>query len=267
MAPRVLAVLQARVGSTRLPGKALMSIAGRPMVAHVVERIAAAPAVDGVVVATTVESEDDALEQFCRSAGLACVRGSTDDVLDRFHAALAAHPAEVVVRVTGDCPLLDPEVSGLVIAEYLANATRADYVSNVMPASYPDGLDTEVFSRDALERAWREARLPSEREHVTTYMRKPESGFRLLNVRHHTDLSDHRFTVDTARDLSFVREVYAALAPAGDRIFAMDEVLALLRARPELRALNAGIRRNEGLERSEQRDLAAARLARGERRP
>jgi spore coat polysaccharide biosynthesis protein SpsF len=261
MAPRVLAVVQARVGSTRLPGKALMSIAGRPMLAHVVERIAAAPAVERVVVATTVDSGDDALEQFCRSAGLACLRGSTEDVLDRFHAALAADPAEVVVRVTGDCPLLDPDVSGLVIAQYLSNASRVDYASNVMPATYPDGLDTEVFSRDALERAWREARLPSEREHVTTYIRKPESGFRVLNVAHQTNLSDHRFTVDTARDLSFVREVYAALATAGKRIFGLDEVLGLLRTRPELRALNAGIRRNEGLERSEQRDVATARAS------
>ncbi len=257
MAPRVLAVVQARLGSTRLPRKALMEIAGRPMVAHVVERIAAARGVDLVVLATTVNSEDDRLAEFCRSAGLPCVRGSADDVLDRFHATLLAHPAEVVVRVGADCPLLDPQVSGLVIEEYLHQAGEVDYVSNVITPTYPDGLDTEVFSRAALERAWREARLPSEREHVTTYMRKTPSGFRLRNVAHAEDLSAYRFTVDTDRDLAFVREVYAALAPAGTRIFGLEEVLGLVRARPELLALNAGIRRNEGLERSERLDLAA----------
>src|SRR5262249_15651513 len=149
-------------------------------------------------------------------------------VLDRFHAAVAAHPAEVVVRVTADCPLLDPEVSARVLAMYLSRAAELDYVSNVMPPTYPDGLDTEVFSRAALDRAWREARLPSELEHVTTYMRKHENGFRLDNDVHDKDLSVHRWTVDTAADLEFVRAVYDELAPDGARIFGMDEVLALL---------------------------------------
>jgi spore coat polysaccharide biosynthesis protein SpsF len=148
-------------------------------------------------------------------------------------------------------------VAGLVVAEHLRRSDAVDYVSNVMPPTYPDGLDTEVFSRAALERAWRDARLPSEREHVTTYLRKPESGFRLGNVAHGEDLSTHRWTVDTGPDLEFVRAVYAALAPAGNRIFGMGEVLALLRERPGLAALNAGQRRNEGLERSERLDLAA----------
>ena len=257
MAPRVLAVVQARLGSTRLPGKALSPIAGRAMVAHVVERIAAARGVDEVVLATTVNPEDDSLVEFARAAGIRCVRGSAEDVLDRFHATLAAYPAEAVVRVTADCPLLDPEVSGLVITEYLRRSDEVDYVSNVMPPTYPDGLDTEVFSRAALERAWREARLASEREHVTTYLRKPESGFRLGNVTHGEDLSTLRWTVDTGPDLDFVRAVYGALVADGERIFGMGEVLALLRERPGLATLNAGQRRNEGLERSERLDLAA----------
>ena len=262
MAPRVLAVVQARVGSTRLPGKALMQIAGRPMVAHVVERIAATPRVDQVVLATTVAPEDDALADFARSAGLPCVRGSVADVLDRVRSAVCAYPADAIVRATADCPLLDPAVSGLVVAEYLRHAPDDDYVSNVHPPTYPDGLDTEVFSRPALERAWREAAPDSnrDREHVTPYIweRQPER-FRLANVRHAEDLSGLRWTVDDARDLDFVRAVYGALAPDGTRLFGMSDVLALLRSHPGLALLNTGTRRNAGFERSRLADLEAAK--------
>lgn len=259
MATGVLAVVQARLGSTRLPGKALLEIAGRPMVAHVVARAAAAPGVDQVVLATTVNSEDDALVDFARSAGLRCVRGSAEDVLDRFRSVLLEDPADVVVRVTADCPLLDPQVSGLVVKEYLRQVGEVDYMSNVRPPTYPDGLDTEVFSRGALEQAWREARLPSEREHVTAYIWGHPDRFRLGNVAHAEDLSSLRFTVDTEGDLAFARAIYSALAPDGHRIFGMSQVLELLRARPELLSLNAGLRRNEGFERSRLLDLAASK--------
>lgn len=265
MTRRVLAVVQARMGSTRLPNKAVRLIAGRPMLTHVLQRAAAVPGVHRVVLATTEKVEDEALVDLALAAGIPCVRGNAEDVLDRFRCALLAHPAEVVVRVSGDCPLLDPTVMKLVLEEYLRRDGKVDYVSNVEPPTYPDGLDTEVFSSAALERAWREARLPSDREHVTTWMRQRPEHFRLANVRHGEDLSAHRWTVDTEADLAFVREVYAALDPAGDRLFGMGEVLALLGRRPELCALNAGIRRNEGLERSRARDLAGApRAARGE---
>jgi spore coat polysaccharide biosynthesis protein SpsF (cytidylyltransferase family) len=261
MAPRLLAVVQARQGSSRLPGKALMEIAGRPMVAHVVARIAATAGVDEVVLATTRDAADDALADFARAARLACVRGSVDDVLDRFRSAVRAHPADAVVRVTADCPLLDPAVSGRVVAEYLRRAD-VDYVSNVHPPTYPDGLDTEVFSRDALERAWREASPDSrrDREHVTPYIweRRPER-FRLANVSHGEDLSAMRWTVDDARDLAFVRAVYGALAPGGTRPFGMHDVLALLRSTPALLALNAGTPRNEGFERSRLADLGTGK--------
>lgn len=250
MVPRVLAVVQARLGSTRLPGKTLMEIARRPMLAHVIERVSAIPGVKGVVLATSVNPKDDRLVQFARAAGLPWVRGSEEDVLDRFRMALSEYPADVVVRVTPDCPLLDPAVSGLVVAEYLRRAGAVDYVSNVHPPTYPDGLDTEVFSREALEVTWRETRLPSEREHVTVYMWRRPDRFRLANVSHTEDLSALRWTVDTAADLEFVRAVYGYLSPDGTSHFGMSEVLALLRERPELQSLNAGVGRNEGLERS-----------------
>lgn len=250
MAVRVLAIIQARLGSSRLPGKTLMEIAGRPMLAHVIQRASAIPGAEGVVLATTVNPGDDRLVEFAREAGLPCVRGSEDDVLDRFRVALTEHRAEVVIRVTPDCPLLDPDVAGLVVAEYLRREGSVDYVSNVHPPTYPDGLDTEVFSRQALERAWREARRPSDREHVTPYIWRHPERFRLANVSHAQDLSAFRWTVDTAADLEFVRTVFQHLGVKRGSLFGMAEVLALLRDHPELRSLNTSERRNEGLERS-----------------
>jgi spore coat polysaccharide biosynthesis protein SpsF (cytidylyltransferase family) len=251
MAPRVLAIVQARLGSTRLPGKALLPIAGRPMLAHVIARTLAVPGVDQTVLATTVSPDDDGLEQVAASLGVSTVRGSVDDVLDRFHSALRAHPADAIVRITADCPLLDSEVSGRVVADYAAHGGDVDYVSNVEPPTYPDGLDTEIVSAAALDRAWCEARLPSDREHVTTYIRAGKHGFKIRNVEYPgADLSGHRWTVDEPRDLEFVRAIYHELAGDGRRAFGMHEVLSLLDRRPELSALNAGITRNEGLERS-----------------
>jgi spore coat polysaccharide biosynthesis protein SpsF len=264
MAPRVLAVVQARLGSTRLPGKALLPIAGRPMLAHVLTRARAVPGVDETVLATTVSREDDALVEVAAAEGVASVRGSVEDVLDRFHAVLRAHPADAIVRVTADCPLLDPEVSALVVQDYLARRDETDYASNIEPPTFPDGLDTEIVSAGALERAWREARLPSDREHVTTYIRERRNGFRLRNVvLAGEDLSAHRWTVDEPRDLEFARAVHAELAPDGRRIFGMAEVLGLLRRHPELAALNSGIARNEGLLRSRAGDLAATKSLHG----
>lgn len=243
MARRCVAVVQARLGSTRLPGKALVDIAGRPMLAHVIERARAIPGIDGVVIATTANPADDPLVDFARRAGLPSVRGSELDVLDRFHVAVTAHPADVIVRVTPDCPLLDPGVSGLVLAEYLRGAGRVHYASNVHPPTYPDGLDTEIISRDALERAWREARLPSDREHVTPYIWRHPDLFRLVNVATEPNHAHLRWTVDEPADLEFVRAVYARL---GRAFFGMDDVLALVRMDPDLAAINAGLTRNEG---------------------
>jgi spore coat polysaccharide biosynthesis protein SpsF len=249
MAERAIVVIQARLGSTRLPGKALADVAGRPMLAHVAERAAAIPGIAGMVIATTVSPADEALEHFARRAGLHCIRGSEADVLGRFCLAARETKAEAVVRVTADCPLLDPEVSGRVLAEYLGRRPGVDYVSNVHPATYPDGLDTEVVSVEALETAARETQLPSDREHVTAYIRRRPERFRLANVTHGEDLSAHRWTVDTEADLTFVRAVFEALGPAAASA-GMAEVLRLLAERPALRALNAGLRRNEGFERS-----------------
>jgi len=259
-AARVIAVVQARLGSTRLPGKALLPIAGRPMLEHVLARAAAVPGVDRVVLATTTSPEDAALVDLARAVGIASVRGSVSDVLDRFHAALTDHPADAIVRITADCPLLDPEVAGRVVAEYRRRAGDVDYVSNVHPPTFPDGLDTEVISAAALVCAWREATAGSDREHVTPYVWSRPERFRLANVSRAEDLSSLRWTVDDARDLAFVREVYGKLSPRA-ALFGIDGVLDVLRACPEIGALNAGTRRNEGFERARRADLAAAQGA------
>jgi len=254
MAERAVAVIQARLGSTRLPRKELKLIAGRPMIEQVVERTRSIPGIADVVLATTDSHADDELQEFARGKDLRCVRGSEENVLARFLLAVRETKAEAVVRITADCPLLDPEVSGLVLARYVAGRPGVVYVSNVHPPTYPDGLDTEVVSVWALEVAARETRLPSDREHVTPYIWSRPERFRLTNVAHDKDLSEHRWTVDTEADLEFVRKVFEALGPTSSKA-GMSEVLKLLGERPELRDLNAGIRRNEGYDRS----LAAER--------
>jgi len=259
-APRVLAVVQARLGSTRLPGKTLANLGGRPMLAHVVERAAAIPGVDGVVIATTTRARDDRVADWAGAAALPCVRGNEDDVLDRFRDVLEQHACDAVVRVTPDCPFLDPEVSGRVVAAW-REGDALDYASNVEPPTFPDGLDTEVISRAALLAAWREARLLSDREHVTPFVRRHRERFRQVAVRNERDLSHLRWTVDTAADLDFARAVVARLAPSGGERFGMRELLALLAREPDLARINAGQCRNEGYERSLAADAARAGLA------
>lgn len=250
----IAAVVQARMGSTRLPGKTLADIGGRPMLGRLVDRARLIPGVEQVVIATTDRPADQAILDFAEAEGLPASAGSEQDVLDRIYRAASRFGVSVIVRVTPDCPMLDPEVSGRVLAEFGRRAGTVDYVSNVHPPTFPDGLDTEVFSRETLEAAWQEARLPSDREHVTPYIWRRPDRFRLANVANSRDLSALRWTVDTAADLDFARTVYAALEAEGG-VFRMDRVLRLLESRPGLGLLNAGQRRNEGLERS----LAAER--------
>lgn len=252
----IAVVVQARMGSSRLPGKTLADISGRPMLGRLVDRARLIPGVEQVVIATTDRPADAAIRRFAEAEGLPASAGSEQDVLDRVYRAAARFGVSVIVRVTPDCPMLDPEVAGRVLAEFRRLEGRADYMSNVHPPTFPDGLDTEVFSREALEVAWRETRLPSDREHVTAYIWRQPERFRLANVTNAQDLSSLRWTVDTATDLEFVRAVYAALDGLG-RVFGMGDVLRLLESRPELRALNAGQRRNEGFEKSLAADAAA----------
>jgi spore coat polysaccharide biosynthesis protein SpsF len=247
----ILAILQARTSSSRLPGKVLAPILGKPMLVRQIERLRRCREIDELIVATSVDASDDVIAELCRELGLDCRRGSLDDVLDRFYQAAKPYRPEHIVRLTGDCPLADPGLIDALIRFYLAES--ADYASNCHEPSLPDGLDAEVMRWEALAAAWREARLPSEREHVTPFLRKHPERFRIRLWRNPIDLSHHRWTVDEPQDLQFVRAVYAALYPHNPA-FGMQDILELLARQPELAAINAGIRRNAGYEKSLQAD-------------
>jgi len=247
---KVVAIIQARMTSTRLPGKVLADLAGRPLLEHVIARTAQARCIDQVAVATTDGVADDAVAAFCHNRNISCFRGSEDDVLDRYYKAAKVFCADPIVRITADCPLLDPDVIDKTVQAYLDG--RCDYASNVLVLSYPDGLDTEVFSLAALERAWREARLKSEREHVTPYIVNHADLFRQKSVEHQPDLSRLRWTVDEPRDLEFVRSVYRILGYLPR--FGLAEILAVLEQHPELTEVNQGIEHNEGYGKSLRED-------------
>jgi spore coat polysaccharide biosynthesis protein SpsF len=221
-----LAILQARMSSTRLPGKVLAPVLGEPMIGRQLERLARAERLDRVVVATSIDPSDDPLAAWCEGRGQTVFRGSLDDVLDRFHGAMALAPdADTIVRLTADCPLADPQVIDAVIAHHLS--AGADYTSNT-PAvrTYPHGLDAEVMRREALETAWREAREPYEREHVTPFIYRNPQRFRIESLSRQPSLAHLRWTVDFPADLAFVRGVYARLYPQNPA-FTSDDVAAL----------------------------------------
>lgn len=230
------AIIQARMGSTRLPGKVLADLSGRQVLAWVVRAAAAITGVDRVVVATSTAHGDDAIAEWCAHAGIVCARGSEADVLDRYVEAARAVHADVVLRITADCPLLDPAVCAEVLA--LLRLTGADYASNVGPSTWPDGLDCEVLTAVALEAAGRDATAPPDREHVTPFVRHNRHRFLVRNLPCPIpDLQKHRWTLDRPEDLEFLRRVARHL-PA-DRAPSYLEVLAVLDRHPELTALNA----------------------------
>jgi len=233
---KVVAIIQARLGSTRLPGKVLVLLAGEPALARVVRRLARARTLDEIVVATTTRPADDEIESFCDERGWLCSRGSEDDVLDRYYQAAIAREADVVVRITSDCPLIEPIVVDRVVGEFLARYPEIDYVSNVAPQrTYPRGLDTEAVSMEALRRVWAEIRDAEYREHVTLYIRRHAETFRIHNVTNETDLSGMRWTVDTPEDLAFVRRIYDHF---GNDTFSWQDVLAALEQHPEWLDIN-----------------------------
>lgn len=234
---RVVAVIQARMSSTRLPGKVLLDIGGETMLSRVVHRTRAA-SLDEVVVATALGPADDPIVWECEKLGVAAFRGSETDVLDRTYRAAQESQAEGIVRITSDCPLIDPQVIDRVVGAF--RQARPDYASNVLQRTYPRGLDTEVMAFHALERAWLEASEPYQRVHVTPYFYQNPARFRLLSVVHESDYSQTRWTVDTADDLAFVRAVYERLG--NERGFGWLEVLALLEREPALAELNRQVR-------------------------
>ena len=224
------------MGSTRLPGKVMREIAGRPMIDWIVGRVRRIPNVDKVVVATSVLEREASLVEHLSGEGIPVVRGSEEDVLARYAKAMETHEADAVLRLTGDCPLLMPEVSERVIQAFLEE--ECDYASNTLERTYPRGLDTEVLSPDALRHADAGATEAADREHVTRYIRRRPDRFSLCSVTAAQDRSDLRWTVDEAADLKLVRKIYGELE---EMDFGYQDVLRLLEAHPEWTGINRGV--------------------------
>lgn len=220
------------MGSSRLPGKVLKDIAGRPMLSYQMERLRRVKRAERIVVATTDQPADDAVERFCQKEKIACVRGSEHDVLARYHLAIERFPADVVVRITADCPLIDPAIVDEAIAAY-----EPDYVSNMLETTYPYGMAVEVFSAQALREAHREAKDPAEREHVTPFIYRHPERYRLRSLTMAPNLSHHRWTVDTPEDFELVSRLLKTLKPH----FTLQDVLAVLDKHPDWCAINAHV--------------------------
>lgn len=253
-----LIILQARMSSSRLPNKVLMPILGKPMLAHQIARLSKVKTPHKLIVATSEQRSDDAIEHLCQQLNISCFRGSLDDVLARYHQAAQAYnlanKVKTIVRVTGDCPLIDSEIIDKVIHLYLS--AKVDYCSNCAPATLPDGLDVEVFSFTALKKAALLAKKPSEREHVTPFIRNTPELFSTENYYHKPDLSHYRWTVDEPADFELVTKIYQALFDKKP-YFNLDDIVNLIQQQPELATINQGIIRNEGLLKSELADKKA----------
>lgn len=237
---KVVAIVQARLGSTRLPGKVLKDIEEKPMLWHVFHRLQSAQEVDELALATTTSPQDDQLEQFAQGLGLACFRGEEEDVLSRYLGAAVEFKADIIVRVTSDCPLIDPLIVDSIIKGHLDS--NADYTSNTLKRTYPRGLDTEVLSFRTLERAYKEASKQYEREHVTPYIWQHPELFKLHNVEAEGKLRrpDLRLTVDTEEDLELICEIYKQLYQ-DNNLFTIEQVIDLLDQHPGLALINAHV--------------------------
>lgn len=236
----VVAIIQARMGSTRLPGKVMREVLGKPLLAYQIERLRQCKQIDTLVVATTYNSEDWCIVKLCQNLTVNVFLGSEEDVLTRYYEAACYYQADVVVRLTADCPLIDPEIVDRVITEYLSNYPQYDYVSNTIERTYPRGLDTEVFSFQALQVAYYNARAPHLREHVTPYIYMNPQIFNLGNVLDKTDHSKHRWTVDTTEDFELIKRIIEQLYP-NKPLFNRIDVLSLLNKHPEWVLINAHI--------------------------
>jgi len=241
MKPRIVAIIQARTGSTRFPGKVLARVGRYTLLEVLIKRLRGAKSLAGILVATTTSKEDDKLATLLRAGKIPVFRGSQEDVLARYAQAAHKSRADVIVRITGDCPLVDGALIDSVVEDYQRGG--ADYVSNIDPPTFPDGLDVEVFSREALLEADRKAKGTQEREHVTPYLRK-KGSFKKRNIANPVDLSGERWTVDEPKDLSVVRNIFQSFAPRTD--FSWKEVIQLKQRQPAIFEANREIRRNEG---------------------
>lgn len=240
-------VIQARMGSTRLPGKVLLELENRLVLDHVITRSAAAMKVDRVVVATTQNPEDDRIYAWCQERGIPCGRGSSEDVLSRYILAVAEFPCDNVLRITADCPLVDPGILDALLSMH--EALKADYTANVIPPTFPAGFDAEVVKATTLQLVDELATLPSHREHVTLYIRENLDRFATANLSYSMDYHDLRLTLDRPEDYQVLHKIFAHFAGSPE-LFSYYQVMAFLQQNPEIAAINAHIDRFEGAKKS-----------------
>ena len=240
MPPRVVAIVQARMASSRLPGKVLADLGGQPVLAWVVRRAQRAKGIDQVVVATSVAAEDAVIDAFCKEQGYACTRGELHDVLDRYVSTAHAYDADIVVRLTGDCPLIDSEMLADNLRTFLNADLPLEFAANRLPGdrTIPIGLDAEFCTMAALETAWREAQEPHQREHVMPFLYEHPDRFRTLHIKHAPSYGHLRWTVDAPEDLELLRQVVSHFI---DDSFSWEDVLDLFERKPELAQINANV--------------------------
>lgn len=237
------AIIQARVNSTRLRGKVLIEIGGKTVLEHVIERVKKSRYIKNTILATTDRHEDSRIADLADKLGVDSYRGSENDVLDRYYQTAKLYNAKHIVRITADCPLIDPDIIDDVISRYFES--KSDYCSNTLEVTFPDGQDVEVFSFETLSIAWENAKLLSEREHVTPYIKNHPDRFKLAGFRNKVDLSDKRWTLDREEDLMFIRAVIAGLYPQNPD-FGMEDIMEFIKNNPQIEDINKGIVRNEG---------------------
>lgn len=237
----VAIIVQARMASTRLPGKILKTVMDKPLLEYQLERLQRVNNADKLIVATTDHGEERPIVELCERMGVAYFRGSEADVLARYYGAASEYGAEVVVRVTSDCPLIDPAVVERVIAYYLENQDKYDYISNTFPVlTYPRGMDTEIFTGHILKEMHQEAQDQLEREHVTIYLKRRQEWYRIRNLPYHMDVSRYRWTIDTLEDFELVSRMLTQLVPHKPQ-FTLEDCLQVMINHPDWVKLNAGV--------------------------
>jgi spore coat polysaccharide biosynthesis protein SpsF len=239
---KILVIMQARTGSSRFSNKVMMPLAGQPLLLRQAERILAAKTPFEFIVATTTDAKDQPIRKLCQLNGLVCFSGHPTDLLDRHYQAALASKPDAVVKIPSDCPLIDPAIIDKVLTFYLDHHQQYDYVSNLHPATYPDGNDVEVMSFATLEWAWLNAKNPFEREHTTPYVWDQPGRFRIGNVEWETGLDysmSHRFTIDYPEDYEFIQAIYEELWTPGNPIFTLTRILELLDRKPEIARINS----------------------------
>jgi len=232
---KISAIIQARMGSTRLPGKVLMNIEGRPMLWHVINRLKYSKKLKSIILAIPDTKENDILEKFAKENKVKYFKGSEEDILSRYYLAAKQFKVDIIVRITSDCPLIDPKIVDRTIEKHLE--TGADYTSR--------GLDTEVFDFEVLKRTYKEAQAASKKEFVTRYVRNNPGIFHLANIKNKKDFFYMRWTVDETKDLEFIRRIYKGLCKKKKKIFLMKDVIGFLKQHPELMKINKNVKQKK----------------------